>query len=68
VNDSSASGGQAKHFSQEIAAGVKRSADVVQQLMLESLRDKLDAMVPLSASLLPPARRSAQSCTNKMVR
>ena len=46
LNSTSRVVGQAKRFSQEIAAGVKRSADVVQQLALEGLRQKLDAMVP----------------------
>ena len=48
--------GQAKRFSQEIAAGVKRSADVVQQLTLEGLRDKLDAMVPLVRKVMKQTR------------
>src|ERR1700680_2392254 len=43
-------------FSQEIAAGVKRSADVVQQLTLEGLRDKLDAMVPLVRKVMKQTR------------
>src|SRR3954466_13815384 len=34
--------GQAKRFASEIAAGVKRSADIVQQLALEGLRKKLN--------------------------
>ena len=37
--------GQAKRFSAEIAAGLKRSVDPVQQLVLEGLRQKLDAML-----------------------
>ena len=47
---------QAKRFSQEIAAGVKRSADVVQQLTLEGLRDKLDAMVALVRKVMKQTR------------
>ena len=39
--------GQAKRFAQDIAAGVKRSADVMRQAALEGLRKELDAMVPL---------------------
>lgn len=38
--------GQAKRFSQEIAAGVKRSSDVKQQAALEGLRRELDTMAP----------------------
>jgi IS5 family transposase len=36
--------GQAKRFSEEIAQGVKRAKDVLKQLMLEGLRQELDAM------------------------
>ena len=39
-------GGQAKRFAQDIAAGVKRSADIMQQAALEGLRKELDTMVP----------------------
>jgi IS5 family transposase len=38
--------GQAKRFSREIAEGVKRSVDVLQQAALEGLRKQLDTMVP----------------------
>jgi IS5 family transposase len=38
--------GQAKRFSQEIAAGVKRSADVFAQAALEGLRKELETMLP----------------------
>jgi transposase, IS5 family len=38
--------GQAKRFSREITAGVKRSADAVQQIALEGLRETLETMVP----------------------
>jgi transposase, IS5 family len=38
--------GQAKRFSGEIAAGVKRSADMTQQAALEGLREELDTFVP----------------------
>jgi len=48
--------GQAKRFSSEIAAGVKRSADAVQQLALQGLRDKLDAMVPLVRQVMKQTR------------
>jgi transposase, IS5 family len=38
--------GQAKRFSSEIAQGVKRSADGMQQAALEGLRKELDTFVP----------------------
>jgi IS5 family transposase len=38
--------GQGKRFSVEIAQGVKRSADVMQQAALEGLRKELDTFVP----------------------
>jgi IS5 family transposase len=38
--------GQAKRFSKEIAEGVKRGGDVMQQAALEGLRQKIDAMLP----------------------
>ena len=36
--------GQAKRFSEEIERGVKRSKDILQQLVLEGLRQELDQM------------------------
>src|SRR3984893_16611290 len=36
--------GQAKRFSEEIVRGVKRSKDILQQLVLEGLRQELDQM------------------------
>jgi IS5 family transposase len=38
--------GQAKRFSQEIAQGIKRSADILQQAALEGLRKEIDTMLP----------------------
>jgi IS5 family transposase len=38
--------GQAKRFSKEIANGVKKSADILQQAALEGLRREIDIMVP----------------------
>src|ERR1700693_3075855 len=38
--------GQAKRFSQEIADGVKRSANIMQQAALEGLRKEIDTMLP----------------------
>jgi IS5 family transposase len=48
--------GQAKRFAREIATGVKRSADVVQQLALAGLRDKLDAIVSLLRQVIKQTR------------
>jgi transposase, IS5 family len=44
--------GQAKRFS----AGVKRASDVVKQLALEGLRQKLDEMVPLVLKVMKQTR------------
>ena len=38
--------GQAKRFSEEIAEGVKRSADFMHQAALEGLRKEIDTMLP----------------------
>jgi transposase, IS5 family len=38
--------GQAKRFSKEIAEGVKRSTDFMQQAALEGLRQEIDTMLP----------------------
>ena len=38
--------GQAKRFSQEIAQGIKRSANILQQMALEGLRKEIDTMLP----------------------
>jgi IS5 family transposase len=56
LNSTSRVVGQAKRFSDEIAAGAKRSTDIVQQLALEGLRDKLDAMVPLLRKVMKQTR------------
>ena len=56
LNSTSRVVGQAKRFSDAIAAGVKRSADILQQLALEGLRDKLDAMVPLVRKVMQQTR------------
>jgi len=39
--------GQAKRFSQEIGAGIKRCAEIVEQAILDGLRQTLDDMIPL---------------------
>jgi transposase, IS5 family len=56
LNSTSRVVGQAKRFSREIAAGVKRAADVLQQLALAGLRDQLDAMVPLVRQVMKQTR------------
>ncbi len=48
--------GQAKRFSQEIAAGVKRSSDVKQQAALEGLRKELETMVPRVQQVIGQAK------------
>src|SRR6202521_3028659 len=56
LNSTSRVVGQAKRFSQDIAAGVKRSTDVVQHLALEGLRDKINAMVPRVQQVMKQTR------------
>jgi IS5 family transposase len=56
LNSTSRVVGQAKRFSKEIAAGVKRSRNVVQQLALEGLREKLDGMVGLVRQVMKQTR------------
>lgn len=48
--------GQAKRFSREIGAGVKRGADVLQQAALESLQQDLDTFVPRVQQVMRQAR------------
>jgi len=48
--------GQAKRFSEEISDGIKRSADVFQQIALEGLRAQLDQMVPLVRQVMQQTR------------
>src|SRR3984893_3851144 len=48
--------GQAKRFSKEISEGVKRSADVLQQIALEGLRDGIERMVPLVRRVMRQTR------------
>jgi IS5 family transposase len=48
--------GQAKQFSKEISKGIKRSADVLQQIALEGLRAELDRMVPLVRRVMQQTR------------
>jgi Transposase domain (DUF772) len=48
--------GQAKRFSREIAAGVKRAADRRRQLRLVSLRQQLERMLPRVGQVMRQAR------------
>src|SRR5271169_3751371 len=56
LNSTSRVVGQAKRFSTEVATGVKRSTDVLQQLVLENLRCQIDAMVPLVRQVMKQTR------------
>ena len=49
--------GQAKRFSREIARGVKRSADVMQQAALEGWRKELDTFVPRVQQVMRQAKQ-----------
>ena len=48
--------GQAKRFSKEISDGVKRSADILQQIALQGLRAELDRMVALVRRVMQQTR------------
>ena len=56
LNSTSRVVGQSKRFSTEVATGVKRSTDVLQQLALENLRCQIDAMVPLVRQVMKQTR------------
>lgn len=56
LNSTSRVVGQAKRFSVEIAEGVKCSKSVVRQLVLEGLREQIDAMVPLVKQIMKQTR------------
>jgi IS5 family transposase len=56
LNSTSRVVGQAKRFSNEIAAGVKRSRDILQQLTLEGLREELEIIVPLVKRVMKQTR------------
>lgn len=49
--------GQAKRFSGEIADGVKRAADIMQQAALEGLRKELDTFVPRVQQVMRQAKQ-----------
>jgi IS5 family transposase len=48
--------GQAKRFSNEVAEGVKRSANMLQQLALDGLRQQLDTMLSLVRHVMRQTR------------
>jgi IS5 family transposase len=56
LNSTSRVVGQAKRFSKEIAQGVKRATDVLEQLALEGMRHEIDAMVPLVKQVMKQTR------------
>ena len=56
LNSTSRVVGQAKRFSNEINARVKRATDVLKQLALEGLRQEIDAMVPLVRQVMKQTR------------
>jgi IS5 family transposase len=56
LNSTSRVVGQAKRFSKEIAAGVKRASSIRKQLVLEGLGQELDAMVPLIKQVMKQTR------------
>lgn len=56
LNSTSRVVGQAKRFSKEIAERVKRASSARKQLMLEGLRQELDAMVPLIKQVMKQTR------------
>jgi IS5 family transposase len=56
LNSTSRVVGQAKRFSKEIVAGVKRASSIEKQLVLEGLGQELDAMVPLIKQVMKQTR------------
>jgi transposase, IS5 family len=48
--------GQARRFSEEISQGVKKSADILQQIALKGLREELDRMAPLVLRVMRQTR------------
>jgi transposase, IS5 family len=56
LNPTSRVVGQAKQFSKEIAAGVKRASSIREQLVLEGPGQELDAMVPLIKQVMKQTR------------
>ena len=56
LNSTSRVLGQAKRFSLEISEGVKRTTDILKQMVLEGLREQLDVMVPLVKRVMKQTR------------
>ena len=56
LNSTSRVVGQARRFSKEIAKGVKRPKDIMDQLVLEGLRQEIEAMVPLVKQVMKQTR------------
>ena len=56
LNSTSRVVGQAKRFAAEIGSGIKQSADLTKQIVLDKLRGELDAMVPLVRQVMKQAR------------
>jgi transposase, IS5 family len=56
LNSTSRVVGQAKRFSLEISEGVKRTTDILKQMVLEGLREQLDVMVPLVKRVMKQTR------------
>ena len=48
--------GQAKRFSREIGAGVKHCAELIEQAMLQGLRQRLDEMIPRVRQVIRQAK------------
>jgi transposase, IS5 family len=61
LNSTSRVVGQAKRFSKQIAAGVKRASSIRKQLVLEGLGQELDAMVPLIKQVMKQTERASSA-------
>ena len=71
LNSASRVVGQAKQFSEQIAAGVKRATDAVGLLKLEGLRHQIDEMVPRVKQVMKQTRariyRGDTRCEGKLL-
>jgi len=56
LNSTSRVVGQAKQFSAQVAAGVKRATDALGQLKLDGLRHQIDEMVPRVKQVMQQTR------------
>jgi IS5 family transposase len=56
LNSTSRVVGQAKRFSQEISAGVKRAKGILKRLALQGLRQELETMMPLVRQVMRQTR------------